>query len=157
MAVINNFFISGFCFSVLFVVIESWLNEQSSNETRGIVFAVYSMITLTVFAVGQMMTLLYDPKTFQLFIIASILVSIGAVPIALSTAQSPAQPHSAALDIPRLFKISPTGTMGCLLAGLANGAFWSLAPVFTGSISEGTALAAWFMTSAVVGGAVQRR
>jgi MFS family permease len=50
--------------------------------------------------------------------------------------------------------VSPSGSIGCLFAGLANGAFWSLAPVFTGSISEGTSLAAWFMTSAVVGGAV---
>jgi len=146
--------VTGFCFAVLYVVIESWLNERSSNETRGIVFSTYAMITLTVFAIGQMLTLLYDPADFELFVIASVLVSIGAVPIALSKAPSPEQPHSASIDIPRLFKMSPSGTIGCLVAGLANGAFWSLAPIFTGSVSEGTSLAAWFMTSAVVGGAV---
>jgi MFS family permease len=146
--------VSGFCFAVLYVVIESWLNERSSNETRAIVFSTYAMITLTVFAIGQMLTLLYDPADFELFVIASVLVSIGAVPIALSTSPTPEQPHSASVDIPRLFKVSPSATLGCLVAGLANGAFWSLAPVFTGSVSEGTSLAAWFMTSAVVGGAV---
>ena len=145
---------TGFCFAVLYVVIESWLNERSSNETRGIVFSAYAMITLTVFAIGQMLTLLYDPADFHLFVIASVLVSIGAVPIALSTSPTPEQPHSASVDIPRLYKLSPSATLGCLVAGLANGAFWSLAPVFTGSVSEGTSLAAWFMTSAVVGGAV---
>jgi MFS family permease len=146
--------VTGFCFAVLYVVIESWLNERSSNETRGIVFSTYAMITLTVFGLGQMLTLLYDPADFELFVIASVLVSIGAVPIALSTSPTPEQPHSASVDIPRLFKMSPSATLGCLVAGLANGAFWSLAPVFTGSVSEGTSLAAWFMTSAVVGGAV---
>jgi MFS family permease len=146
--------VTGFCFAVLYVVIESWLNERSSNETRGIVFSTYAMITLTVFGLGQMLTLLYDPADFELFVIASVLVSIGAVPIALSTSPTPEQPHSASVDIPRLFKVSPSATLGCLVAGLANGAFWSLAPVFTGSVSEGTSLAAWFMTSAVVGGAV---
>lgn len=146
--------VTGFCFAVLYVVIESWLNERSSNQTRGIVFSTYAMITLTVFAIGQMLTLLYDPADFELFVIASVLVSIGAVPIALSKAPSPEQPHSASVDIPRLFKVSPSGTIGCLIAGLANGAFWSLAPIFTGSVSDGTDLAAWFMTSAVVGGAV---
>jgi MFS family permease len=146
--------VTGFCFAVLYVVIESWLNERSSNETRGIVFSVYAMITLTVFAIGQMLTLLYDPADFELFIIASVLVSIGAVPIALSTSPTPEQPQSASVDIPRLYTVSPSATLGCLVAGLANGAFWSLAPVFTSSISEGTSLAAWFMTSAVVGGAV---
>jgi len=33
--------ITGFCFAVLYVVIESWLNEQSSNETRGTIFSIY--------------------------------------------------------------------------------------------------------------------
>jgi len=146
--------VTGFCFAILYVVIESWLNERSSNETRGVVFSAYAMITLTVFAIGQMLTLLYDPADFELFVIASVLVSIGAVPIALSTSPTPEQPHSASVDIPRLYNLSPSATLGCLVAGLANGAFWSLAPVFTGSVSEGTSLAAWFMTSAVVGGAV---
>ena len=117
-------------------------------------FSTYAMITLTVFAIGQMLTLLYDPADFELFVIASVLVSIGAVPIALSKAPSPEQPQSASIDIPRLFTVSPSGTIGCLAAGLANGAFWSLAPVFTGSVSAGTSLAAWFMTSAVIGGAI---
>jgi len=147
-------FVTGFCFAVLYVVIESWLNERSTNETRGTVFSAYAMITLTVFAIGQMLTLLYDPSSFQLFVIASVLVSIGAVPIALSTSPSPEQPQYASVDIPRLFKVSPSATLGCLVSGLANGAFWSLAPVFTSSVSEGTALAAWFMTSAVIGGAL---
>ncbi len=145
---------TGFCYAALYVVIESWLNERSSNETRGIVFSTYAMITLTVFALGQMLTLLYDPADFELFVLASVLVSIGAVPIALSTSPTPEQPHSASVDIRRLFEISPSGTLGCLAAGLANGAFWSLAPVFTGAVSGDTDLAAWFMTSAVVGGAV---
>lgn len=147
-------FMTGFCFAVLYVVIESWLNERSTNATRGVVFSAYSMITLTVMALGQMLTLLYDPAEFQLFVIASVLVSISAVPIALSTSPTPEQPQSAKIDIPRLFKISPSGALGCLVCGLANGSFWSLAPVFATTISGGTALAAWFMTSAVIGGAI---
>jgi hypothetical protein len=42
--------LTGFCFAVLYLVIESWLNEQSNNDNRGIVFSTYVMITLTVFA-----------------------------------------------------------------------------------------------------------
>ncbi len=99
--------LTGFCFAVLFVVIESWLNEQSSNENRGIVFSTYVMITLTVMAGGQMMTLLYDPSGLQLFVIASVLVSLGAVPVALSKSQTPQQPHDVEVDIRRLFKLSP--------------------------------------------------
>ncbi len=146
--------VTGFCFAVLYVVIESWLNESSTNETRGIVFSTYAMITLTVLAIGQMLTVLFDPVDFELFIIASVLVSVGAVPIALSTSPSPEQPHSTSVDMRRVFEVSPSGTLGCLVAGLALGSFWSLVPVYTGSVSGNTSLAAWFMTSGVVGGAL---
>jgi MFS family permease len=147
-------FMTGFCFAVLYVVIESWLNERSDNENRGIVFSTYVMITLTMMAVGQMMTLLYDPTGLELFIVASVLVSLGAVPVALSKSPSPDLPVEVAVDVRRLFRISPAGSVGCLATGLANGAFWSLAPVFTASVSDDVSLAAWFMTSTVIGGAL---
>ena len=146
--------LTGFCFAVLYVVIESWLNEQSTNENRGIVFSTYVMITLTVMAAGQMMTLLYDPSGLQLFLIASVLVSLGAVPVALTKSKTPDQPSEVEVDLRRLFKLSPAGTIGCLAVGIANGAFWSLAPVFTAGVSNDISLAAWFMSAAVVGGAV---
>lgn len=146
-------FLTGFCFAVLFVVIESWLNERTSNEHRGIVFSTYVMITLTVLAAGQMMTLLYDPVGLELFLIASVLVSLGAIPVALSTSQTPEQPQEVKVDLRRLFRISPAGTIGCLATGVANGAFWSLAPVFTAAVSADASLAAWFMSSTVIGGA----
>lgn len=147
-------FLTGFCFAILYVVIESWLNDRSSNENRGIVFSTYVMITLTVLAAGQMMTLLYDPSDMHLFAIASILVSIAAIPVVLSKSESPAIPESVELDIRRLYRISPAGMIGCVAVGLTNGAFWSLAPVFTAGYSTNASLAAWFMTSAVIGGAI---
>lgn len=147
-------FLTGFCFAVLFLVIESWLNERSSNEDRGIVFSTYVMITLTVMAAGQMMTLLFDPIGLELFLIASVLVSLGAVPVALSRSQVPEQPQETNVNLRRLFRISPAGTLGCLAFGTANGAFWSVAPVFTAGVSNNASLAAWFMTSTVLGGAL---
>ena len=146
--------LTGFCFAVLYVVIESWLNELSDNENRGVIFSTYAMITLTVFAAGQMMTLLYDPSGLQLFIIASVLVSIGAVPIALSTSPIPELPQSVSVDVKRLFEISPSGALACLVTGLANGSFWALGPVYATSLTNTVEMAAWFMTSAVIGGAI---
>ncbi|MEM7277063.1 MAG: MFS transporter [Pseudomonadota bacterium] len=146
--------ITGFCFAVLYVVIESWINERASNENRGVIFSSYVVITLTVMAAGQMMLLLYDPMELAVFAIASVLVSMAALPVALSTASAPPQPLEFKLDLKELFRTSPTGTLGCLCAGLANGAFWSLAPIFTASESSNTDLASWFMTGTVIGGAL---
>ena len=146
---------TGFCFATLYIVIESWLNARANNENRGLIFSTYSMITLSVLAAGQMMLLMYDPAGMELFVIASVLVSIGAVPVALSRSPSPEKPARIHVDIPRLYKVSPSGTIGSLATGLANGAFWALAPVFASS-EGGVELAAWFMTAAVIGGAVSQ-
>ena len=149
-------FVTGFCLAALYVVIESWLNERATNENRGIIFSTYAMITLTVMAGGQLMTLLYDPLGWQLFVITSILFSIGAVPIALSTSQTPNRPQSTSVDIPGLLAVSPSGTFGCFASGLANGAFWSLTPVYAAAVGDITKMAAWLMAAAVVGGAISQ-
>ena len=147
--------VSGYCFAVLYVVIESWLTELSDHKTRGAVFSAYTLITLTVLAVGQQMLLLYDPLDMALFAIASALVSLAAIPVVLSVAPLPEHKREKArLDLRRLFRISPAGALGSLAAGLANGSFWALAAVFIAGYSESVAHVAWFMTSAVVGGAL---
>lgn len=144
---------SGFCFAVLYVVIESWLNEQSTNENRGTVFSAYVFISMTVMAVGQQMLLLYDPKEMALFAMASVLVSLAALPVVLSTSATPRHADAVRLNLRRLLKISRTGMLACLASGMANGAFWALAPVYTAGVSDKVAVAAGFMTGAVIGGA----
>lgn len=145
--------VTGFCFAILYVVIESWLNEKANNENRGLVFSAYTFISMTLMAAGQQLLLFSDPQGLTLFAIASVLVSLAAVPVVMSTSTTPIHSDSVRLDFRRLFTISRTGTMACLASGMANGAFWSLAPVFTSGVSGDVALAATFMTAAVIGGA----
>ena len=146
-------FLSGFCFAVLYVVIESWLNERASDENRGMIFSAYILINMTVLAVGQQMLLLEDPQKLQLFAIASVLVSLAAVPVVLSTTQAPRDLEDPHFDINSLYRNSPTGMLGSLTSGFANGAFWSLAPVFIAAYTQDITLSAWFMTAVVLGGA----
>ncbi len=145
---------TGFCFAVLYLVIESWLNEKSTNENRGLVFSIYTIITLTVITLGQMMLVLDRPQNFLLFAIASILVSLAAVPVALARAEAPAPIKSVKVRLKHLFELSPIGVVGCFAVGLVNGAFWSLAPVFALGDQAGPSGVAFFMSVAVIAGAV---
>ena len=148
-------FLTGYCFAVLYVVIESWLNELSDNETRGEVFSAYTLITLTVTAAGQQMLMLYDPMDMALFAATSALVSLAAIPVVLSVSPTPSHGETdSRLDLRRLFRISPAGALGSLAAGFSNGSFWSLAAVFVGAYSGEVAHVAWFMSAAVLGGAL---
>lgn len=148
--------VSGFCFAILYMVIESWINEKASNENRGTIFSAYSLINMTVLAVGQQMLLLDDPRTLTLFAVASVLVSLAAVPVALSTSEHPRMVQTVRLDIRYLYRNSPTGMLGALATGLANGSFWALAPVFAAAYSDDLAVVAWVMTATVLGGAVSQ-
>ena len=146
--------LTGFCFAVLFVVIESWVNDRSSNENRGVIFSVYVMITLTVQAAGQFLILLYEPNGVELFAITSILVTLAAIPIALSTSPAPYIDQNTSFDLKKLYKISPAAVIGCLFIGLANGSFWSLAPIFISDVFADISFTAYFMTAVIVGGAI---
>lgn len=146
--------ITGFCFAVLYVVIESWLNERATNENRGIVFSAYILINMTVLAVGQQMLLLDDPRNLELFALVSVLVSVAAVPLLLSIQTTPRSVEETRIDFRALYRNSPVGVVGTLAAGLNNGVFWSLAAVFIAAYADNPNMAATFMTSAIIGGAV---
>ena len=145
---------TGVCFAVLYMVIESWLNEKATNENRGTVFSIYTIINLTVVTLGQMMLILDEPSNFMLFSFASILVSLAAVPVAISTSAEPSPIQSVKIDFRGLFHTSPVGVIGCLAVGLSNGAFWALAPVFAQGDSADVSTVAIFMSVAVIAGAV---
>ncbi|HEX9791578.1 MAG TPA: MFS transporter [Kiloniellales bacterium] len=145
--------VTGFCFAVLYMIIESWLNERATNENRGLVFSVYTIINLTVLTIGQMMMVLGKPSDFLLFALSSILVSLAAVPVAMSKSQEPAPLITVRVRIKYLYRISPVGAAGSFVVGLTNGSFWSLAPFYaqlSGTTTTGIAL---FMSTAVIAGA----
>ncbi|MFQ3333500.1 MAG: MFS family permease [Woeseiaceae bacterium] len=148
--------LTGFCFAILFVVIESWINDRSTNQNRGIIFSTYVMITLTVQAIGQLMIMLYEPTGVELFAITSILITLAAIPIALSTSPAPEIKHTTKFNLKKLYKISPAAIIGCLFIGFANGSFWSLAPIFITTLFSDISYTAWFMVSAVIGGALSQ-
>lgn len=145
---------TGFCFAALYMIIESWLNEKSTNENRGFIFSLYTIINLTVITIGQLMLGLASPKDFPLFLLASILVSLAAVPIALTRAEAPAPIQSVSIRLRHLYSLSPVGVVGCLVAGLATGPLWALGPVFAQGKGADTWGVAVFMSVAVMAGAL---
>lgn len=146
--------LTGFCFAGLYMVIESWLNEQSTNETRGRLFSAYLMINLSALTVGQLLLNAADPSGFVLFAVCSILTSIALVPIAMTTSVQPMPIQSTRIDIKALYALSPVGLAGSFVVGLANAPFWTLAPLYASESGLNTAGVSIFMAAAIVGGAV---
>ncbi len=145
---------TGFCLAALFMIIESWLNEKATNENRGVVFSIYTIISLTVVTLGQLMINVSEPGSYILFSLAAILVSLSAVPISLTRASAPAPMQTVQIRIRHLYRLSPVGLIGALLVGAQQGAFWSLGPIFAGRIGFDTLEITLFMSAAVIGGAL---
>ena len=99
---------------------------------------------------------LSDTRGDLLFAIVAMLVCAAIVPLTLTPTTTPKPIPTAKLDLRFLFRISPAGAIGCLLVGAAEGAFWSLGPVFAQergmSISDVTLLMAAF----VLGGTISQ-
>ena len=145
---------TGCCFAGLYMVIESWLNEKSSNENRGLIFSAYTFINLTVITAGQMMLPLQPVSDLFLFALAAILISLSTLPVAMTTAAVPAPIATVHIRLRHLYRVSPVAVIGCFGVGLANGAFWTLGPVFAQRDATDTIAVALFMSVAVLAGAL---
>ncbi len=146
--------LSGFFLAGAFMIIESWLNERATNESRGTIFAVYLSVTYFAITLGQFSLAAGDPRTGTLFMAGAILFCLAVLPTALSTAASPRPLARVSLNLPKLFRNSPVAVITVLLVGVINGAFGSLAPVFGSRIGLSTPLIAAMMSIAVVSGAL---
>src|SRR5690606_3096116 len=121
-------------------------------EARGRVFAVYQVVSLVALAGGQYLILLGSDSISTAFIIAGALLSMGLVPVVLTRVPHPAPISAVHLDLGKLWRISPLGVAGTGVAGLANGAFFALGPVFAQRVGFGTAEVALFMSLVLLGG-----
>jgi MFS family permease len=145
---------SGFLLAGAFMIIESWLNERATNESRGTIFAVYLTVTYLAITAGQFGFAAGDSNTASLFMVGAILFCLSVLPTSLSTAASPKPLARARLDLRRLFANSPVAFVTVALVGVINGAFGTLAPVFGTRIGLSTTLIALMMGITVVSGAL---
>ena len=98
--------LTGVCFAGLYVISESWLNDRATNETRGALLSAYMLVTLGSMICGQLLINAGDTQGFDLFIFASVLVSLAVVPIAPHRHASASVPRSIirqhSSDVPNL-------------------------------------------------------
>ncbi|MEX0915338.1 MAG: MFS transporter [Wenzhouxiangellaceae bacterium] len=143
---------SGICIVGLYIAIESWLNERASNDDRGHIFSAYMTTTLIGLGVGQILLMAGQADNLELFALASVLLSLGLVPVAMTEVKEPPIVAAARLGLRKLYAVSPLGVVACIFAGLGSGAFWGLAPVFASAIGLDKAGVATFMSLTILGG-----
>lgn len=145
--------ITGFALAAAFMIVESWLNERATNDSRGMIFSLYMTITYGAIVAGQMAVALADVSTPTFFMIAGMLYCFALLPTALSTAVSPAPLKETKLELASLYRNSPVSFVAILLVGVANGCFGTLGPVFGGQVGLSGATIATLMSVTIFSGA----
>ncbi|SDT91304.1 MFS transporter [Stappia sp. ES.058] len=146
--------LSGFCFAGAAMVVESWLNERATPETRGRIFGFYTMINLAATTVGQMLLTLGAPAGYLFFVIGAIVYSLALLPTALSTVAAPVPLLHSRLDIKMLWTNSPVAVISVFLVGISNSAFGTLGAVYGRQIGLSVGNIAIMMSVALLVGAL---
>lgn len=146
--------LAGASFAGLYLVIESWLNERADNKSRGLIMSAYQIVVLTGITIGQLLIIAFPPAELGVFLLTSLVISLAAIPVALSISPAPDPPGNAKLRLTKLYRTSPAGIMACIAVGITQGAFWTLGPTFALDIGMSSSGAAIFMSIAVISGAL---
>jgi MFS family permease len=149
-------FATGFAFSGLYMVIESWLSEASTRENRGSVLAIYTVICLAGMALGQGLLTFGDPATLNLFAIGAALLCLAIIPIGLTHMPAPHPLPTARFDPQVLMRASRIAVVCALIGGLITGSVWAVGPLVGRSFGlEGGAVGG-LMSTAILGGALSQ-
>lgn len=146
--------LTGLTIAGLYMILESWLNERSTPETRGALLSVYTMLNLTMVVAGQQLVNFADPGSGALFAVSAIILSIALIPVSLTTALVPAPLESTRIDVRGVWRNAPVALVGSVTAGLVTGAFWALGPVHGRALGLETFEITGFMSVVVLGGAL---
>ncbi|MPY93494.1 MAG: MFS transporter [Acidimicrobiia bacterium] len=144
--------VSGLCISALYVVTETWLNGAATNSTRGGLLASYMVVVTGGLLCGQVLFTLADPGGFAVFVLASVLISLAVVPVALATVSAPDVPPLNPLSLRGLVAVAPLGPAGAALAGFSGAAIVGAGAVYSAEAGLGRVATATLIGSALAGG-----
>ncbi|WP_025771329.1 MFS transporter [Thioalkalivibrio sp. HK1] len=157
--------LSGFSYAGLYVVAESWLNSAATNQNRGQLLSIYMIIVSGGMFGGQMLLNVSDPIGFELFVLASVLVSVALIPITLTIGRVPFFRRPEHFDIgklfdeiKKLFHSSPLGVVGAFFVGIVQAGVFGMGPVYGAQVfsSARADLISMFVASFLLGGLVMQ-
>jgi MFS family permease len=146
-------FIAGMATAGAYVVIESWLLVSSSPKTRGRVVSIYMISLYGAQAIGQIFIGIFPKDSLTPLILIGILLAISICPPVMSRLPHPEIESPSKLNLFKLFKLTPSGFLGCFIAGVVLGAFYGLLPIYSANVlHHSDEKLSWFMTFALFGG-----
>lgn len=146
--------IIGLCMMCQYMVLESWLNDQSESNQRGMVFGFYMAASYLGMSLGQLVLMLQTSLDISTLLLIALCFSLCLVPIALTTRTNARHLSPAPMELRYFVSAIPRVLAAMLFIGMAVGAFYGLAPVYTSKQGLSTQQTGLFMAIAIFAGLV---
>ncbi len=147
--------VAGLSTASYFVLVESWLAEQSTQKSRGLIFGVYMVMNRAAFAFGQILLALADPANLTwLFLVAAVAYLLAPLARPSGAHGPPAMtPPSlqSYFDLPRH---APAAAAGALMHGLVFTAGPGLLPKWGVDVGVSVGVIAMALFALQMGGLI---
>lgn len=146
-------FFTGCAIAGIYVVIENWLNERTTRETRGVVLAIYTMLTLIAICAGQLLIGLTSSNDL-LVMVGAFLLCTGAIPVLLTRAPAPQPAPPMGFKLKAVYQEAHVAVIGAFVAGLVTAGFWVLGPLVAQTQGLEMSQIGMFMAVTLLGGTI---
>lgn len=144
--------VCGFCLAGLFAVMKSWLNNSSTNQTRGRVLSIYLMTNYIAMTAGQLLVNVWEFWQLEPYMVGGLIVALSLVPVVMTRERAPDISRVEPLKLRELFRISPLSVVGTLCSGLLMGGFYGMGAVYGQLVQFDVLGISIFLSALVVGG-----
>ncbi len=148
--------LSGFAYYGLLIILESWLNEKSSESHRGKILAIYTIVFYMATAIGQLILNIGGKNEDIIFIIGSILVLFSIIFISMTKIKEPVLEPFERYSLPKIFNIAPLALASSFIGGFFVGSFFTMIPVYIAENFDSIKIVSIFMTITLLGALISQ-
>ena len=145
---------TGLCIAGCFTVIESWLQAEVTNETRGRAMSGYRIVDMGGSMAAQLLIGVLEPASYVSYNILALLCCASILPLTLTKASPPETPAAPRLRPMLAITRSPLAAAGVVVAGLTSSAFRMVGPIYGQEVGLDLGQIAYFLAAWVLGGAL---
>ncbi len=120
----------GFAINGVFILAQSWLHNAVTDEIRGKVISIFYLGYVLGYGVGSFSIGYLDVEGNIVPMIATFIVAIATIPVALTRLPQPEPPEAITVDIKKVWSISPVGLAGMFTVGGVTMLMQSFAPIY---------------------------
>ena len=144
--------IAGFCIATIYMIAESWVNDLAGEHNRARIIGRYRVVDLSAVVIGQTLVGSVSLNTAEGLIIANIIMSLGVLPLAITTSREPSNIGETKFAVRKMFKRNRVAALSSVVFGMSWGAFSGIGPVFAKHFNLTNQMVGYFVASAIVGG-----